>query len=190
MLVERLRSHGIEPVLVREPGGTAISEKIREILLSPEHNEMVPRTEILLYEAARAQLVHQKLIPLLKKGEYLIADRFFDSTTAYQGYGRGLDLSVVQMLNRFATSGLVPYRTFFIDISPEEAERRWRNTRQPGDRLESGGREFFRRIREGFLMLCESEKHRFLRIDGERPPEEIAADIWNHLRPLWNLPGG
>ena len=188
LLMDRLHARGIHPVLVREPGGTAISEKIREILLDPQFKEMHSRTEILLYEAARAQLVHQKLIPLLEEGAYLIADRFFDSTTAYQGYGRGLDLEVVQVLNRFATSGLKPFRTFFLDISPEEAERRRKAAGTAKDRLESGGPEFFRRVREGFLQLCTEEKERFVRIDGEQPPEAVAEEIWHHVRQIWNIP--
>ncbi len=187
LLLIKLKEYGIEPEIVREPGGTVISEKIREILLNPEHKEMVEKTEILLYEAARAQLVHQKILPLLEQGKYVIADRFFDSTTAYQGYGRGLDLQVVDILNRFATSHLQPYRTFFIDISPQEARRRQAKNRLSRDRLESAGPDFFKRIRDGFLALCQQESQRFVRIDGERPPEEIFRDIWSHIRDIWEL---
>ena len=118
MLLNRLSVNHIQPVLVREPGGTTISEKIREILLSTDYSEMNEKTELFLYEAARAQLVHEKIVPLLEKGEYVIADRFYDSTTAYQGFGRELDLKIVEMINHFATSRLQPYLTFFIDISP------------------------------------------------------------------------
>ncbi len=187
LLLERLKEHNIAPLLVREPGGTVISEKIREILLSPAHQEMHMRTEIFLYEAARAQLVHQKILPALQAGEYVIADRFFDSTTAYQGYGRQLDLEAVKLLNRFATSGLQPYRTFFIDITLEEAERRGRQMGRGRDRLESGGRDFFRRVRQGFLNLCEEEEERFVRIDGEQPIDTIAEEIWKIVRDIWEL---
>lgn len=187
LLVENLRERGIEPLLVREPGGTVISEKIRDILLDPVHSEMIDRTEILLYEAARAQLVHQKLLPALRRGAYLIADRFSDSTTAYQGYGRGLDLQVVRTLNQFATSRLTPYRTFYIDISPQEAERRRQAGGRGKDRLEAGGLAFFQKIRDGFLTLCREEPRRFIKINGERPVEVIAGEIWREVRQLWNL---
>ncbi len=186
-LLERLTEHGISPLLVREPGGTVISEKIRAILLSPAHREMHMRTEIFLYEAARAQLVHQKILPALQTGKYVIADRFFDSTTAYQGYGRRLDLEAVKLLNRFATAGLKPYRTFFIDISVEEAERRGQQMGRGRDRLESGGRDFFQRVRQGFLKLCKEETERFVRIDGERPMDIIAREIWEIVRKIWEL---
>ena len=136
VLQQRLQEEGIENVLVREPGGTIISEKIRDILLSTDHTEMHRITEILLYEAARAQLVHQKILPLLEKNTHVIADRYYDSTTAYQGYGRRLDLQVVRTVNYFATSHLQPYKTFFIDISAEEAEKRQKSKNLDKDRLE------------------------------------------------------
>jgi dTMP kinase len=182
-----LKTVNIYPTLLREPGGTVISEKIRDILLSPAHGEMIEKTEILLYEAARSQLVHQLIIPLLEKDKYVIADRYEDSTTAYQGYGRQLDLEVVQVLNNFATSSLKPYKTFFIDISPAEAERRRIENKQSQDRLESGGEPLFNRVRQGFLNLCSSEPDRFVRLDGERPQQEIASDIWQIVKSIWKL---
>lgn len=187
MLMDKLQPYHIRPVLVREPGGTEISEKIREILLNTAHSDMGAKTEILLYEAARAQLVSQKIIPLLQKGNYVIADRFHDSTTAYQGTGRELDMQMVKMLNQFATSGVKPYRTFFIDISPQEAENRRLLTGKSRDRLESGGIDFFIKVRESFLILCDQEPNRFVRIDGERSQQDIAADIWQHIRGIWSL---
>jgi dTMP kinase len=187
ILLERLKTVNIYPTLLREPGGTVISEKIRDILLSPAHGEMIEKTEILLYEAARSQLVHQLIIPLLEKDKYVIADRYDDSTTAYQGYGRQLDLEVVQVLNNFATSSLKPYKTFFIDISPAEAERRRIENKQSQDRLESGGEPLFNRVRQGFLNLCSSEPDRFVRLDGERPQQEIASDIWQIVESIWEL---
>jgi dTMP kinase len=187
ILMKRLKSVNVYPTLLREPGGTVISEKIRDILLSPDHEEMIERTEILLYEAARSQLVHQLIIPLLKKDKYVIADRYYDSTTAYQGYGRQLDLDVVQILNNFATSSLKPYKTFFIDISPAEAEQRRIENEQPQDRLESGGEALYNEVRRGFLTLCSSEPNRFVRLDGERPQEAIANDIWEIIKIIWEI---
>ena len=187
ILLEKLKSHHINPVLVREPGGTRISEKVREILLSPSHSEMFGRTEILLYEAARAQLVHEVILPKLEQGRYIIADRFYDSTTAYQGSGRNLPFSFVRQLNHFATSELKPYRTFFIDITPEMAQQRQIENKHAQDRLEGGGLEFFKKIRTGFLQLCIEEPDRFIQIDGARKPEEIARDIWQVVTEIWDL---
>jgi len=187
MLLNRLSYHQIKPVLVREPGGTTISEKIRDILLSTDYSEMNERTELFLYEAARAQLVHQKIIPLLEKGEYVIADRFYDSTTAYQGYGRGLDLKVVEVINLFATAGLQPYLTFFIDIAPDQAEERQQSNRHEKDRLEKGGLDFFTHIRRGFLEISKREPERFLVIQGDRPALEISEEIWITIKSHWKI---
>jgi len=187
ILLERLKSHKINPLIVREPGGTRISEKIRELLLSPSHSEMVERSEILLYEAARAQLVHEVILPQLEQGRFVIADRFYDSTTAYQGSGRDLPRKFVLELNRFATSELKPYRTFFIDITPEMAQQRQIEKRHAQDRLESGGLNFFKKTREGYLQLCNEEPERFIKINGMRKTEEIASDIWKGVSEIWNL---
>ncbi len=184
-LIENLKKYKIEPVLLREPGGSKISEKIRDILLNPDFAEMNEKTEILLYEAARAQLVHQQIIPLLRQGKYVIADRFDDSTTAYQGYGRNLNLEVVNVLNRFATSDLQPYRTFFVDISPEEADRRRIKNQHQQDRLESGGLEFFKRVRQGFMAIAHEDTERFILINGERDTEKIAKEIWAQIKKIW-----
>jgi len=188
LLVKRLARYGIHPEVVREPGGTTISEKIRDILLSKVHQEMHAITEILLYEAARAQLVHQIILPKLKTGTFIIADRFFDSTTCYQGFGRGLDLKLVHLLNKFATSGLKPFKTFFIDISPEVAETRKTKNKKRQDRLESAGIPFFERIRQGFLTLCKEDTQRFMLVNGEREPEKIAEEIWQTIYQIWIKP--
>lgn len=187
LLLNRLKGHKLNVKVLREPGGTPVSERIRDILLDPAHGELHPRTEILLYSAARAQLVHQIILNELKQGVYVIADRFFDSTTAYQGYGRNIDIDFVYRLNRFATSGLVPYRSFFIDISPETAESRRKQARTQSDRMESEGLDFYRKIREGFLKLAESEPERFVAIDGELPEQEISDQIWKELSEFWPI---
>ncbi len=181
-LLHQLAQHQIFPQVVREPGGTTISEAIRSILLNPDFTEMHAHTEILLYSAARAQLVHQHLIPQLQAGTYFIADRFFDSTTAYQGYGRGIDLTIVQTLNHFATGGLVPYKTILIDISPQVAMERQKGRR---DRLEEGGVAFFQRVREGFLHIARQEPQRFVVINGEQSEEAIAREVWEIISDIW-----
>lgn len=187
LLLKRLESYHLPVHLVREPGGTTISERIRQILLDKSLKEMNPRTEILLYSAARTQLVHQTILPLLEKGYYVVADRFVDSTTAYQGVGRNLNPTVVDILNEFATSGLKPYKTFLIDISPEEAERRRKSLRERRDRLESEGLTFYKTIRQGFMEIASREPERFVIIPGERGIEEVAEEIWKRVVQFWNI---
>lgn len=187
LLLNRLKEFDLSVKVLREPGGTSISEKIREILLDTDHIEMRPHTEILLYSAARAQLVHQTILGELKNGIYVIADRFFDSTTAYQGYGRKIDINFVNKLNHFATSGLMPYKTFFIDISPEEAEKRHIAHSTKKDRMESESIEFYNKIRQGFMALEKKEPNRIVRLDGEMPPDDISENIWGILSQFWPL---
>jgi len=187
LLLQRLKKLNLRAKVLREPGGAFISEKIREILLDTTHAEMHPRTEILLYSAARAQLVHQTILNELKNGAYIIADRYFDSTTAYQGYGRNIDIDFVNRLNHFATSGLVPFKTFFIDISPEEAERRRALHIAQEDRMEREGIEFYQKIRNGYLKLAQKEPERIISINGEFPQQEIADNIWQQLSQIWSL---
>lgn len=187
LLLQRLKELNLKVKVLREPGGVFISEKIREILLDTTHAEMHPRTEILLYSAARAQLVHQTILNGLKNGIYIIADRYFDSTTAYQGYGRNIDIDFVNRLNQFATSGLVPFKTFFIDISPDEAERRRFHQVARKDRMESESIEFYQKIRDGYLQLSKKEPDRIISINGELPVQEIADNIWESLSRFWPL---
>lgn len=185
LLLNQLKKFNLKIKVLREPGGTLISEKIRDMLLDTSHTEMYPNTELLLYSAARTQLVHQTIIEELKKGTYIIADRFFDSTTAYQGYGRNINIDFIQKLNHFATSGLTPFKTFFIDISPTEAERRSKPEAEKKDRMESESIEFYKKIRDGYLKLEENNPERFIRINGELPPKQIAENIWNILSNFW-----
>jgi dTMP kinase len=187
-LISRLKESDIQVHLLREPGGTVISEKIRQILLDKSHQEMHPRTEILLYSAARSQLTHQTILPLLESGQYVIADRFFDSTTAYQGYGRNLEISFVESLNRFATSRLLPYKTFFIDITAKEAARRRKAAGRKSDRLESESIRFHQSIRQGYQTLVQMFPERFITISGTQSVEETAKLIWDKIVEIWELP--
>jgi dTMP kinase len=127
------------------------------------------------------------MLPELEKGTYVIADRFYDSTTTYQGYGRDLDIEVIQQLNAFATSKLTPYKTFFLDILPQEAENRQRKEQRQKDRLEKSGQQFYSLIRKGFIELSEKEPDRIIRIDGSKSPEEISQIIWEYLSDFWLL---
>ncbi len=143
--VERVKADAQGSVLfLREPGGTRISERIREILLDREHLEMSPMAELLLFSASRSQLVQEVILPALGRGETVVCDRFYDSTTAYQGYGRGLDLQAIGRINAIASAGLVPDLTIFVDIPIEEIGRRKTAAGVPFDRMESGGGEFYR----------------------------------------------
>lgn len=176
LLAEALRKRGLEPVITREPGGTPIGESIRKILLDPANRDMSAMTEMLLYAASRAQHVEQVIKPALEKGLVVISDRFTDSSVAYQGYGRGLG-ALVTDVNKEATGGLVPDITFLL-MAPENAV----DERRPGeekDRIESEDSDFRERVSEGFLEIQRTEPYRVLEIDGSRPIDDIAAEIFD-----------
>ena len=162
---------------LREPGGTPISELIRAMLLDKKNLELTDRAELLLFSASRAQLVAGVIRPALARGEVVICDRYYDSTTAYQGSGRGLPLDAVRAINTFATGGLAPDLTLFIDIPVGEIERRRAAAGTGFDRMEAAGREFFQRVRDGYVALSEAEPDRFVRIDGTRTPDEVHARV-------------
>lgn len=178
------RQSGKEVLTLREPGGTEVAEKIRRILLESKH-DITPVGELLLFAASRAELVQQVILPALERKCVVILDRFSDSTTAYQGYGRGLDIGLLNGINRAATFGLHPDVTFYLDISPEEALHRkfseeslpiTFNSGEP-DRIENSGIDFYRRVRNGYLELVKAEKERFFLIDARGAPEVIHREI-------------
>jgi len=182
LLVKRLQQLGREVLLLREPGGTEISEKIRTILLDNRNREMSLKAELFLFSAARTQLVSQVIRPALQRGTIVICDRFHDSTTAYQGYGRGLNLADVHRINAIATDGTIPDVTLFIDIVPDEIIRRRSLAGQSADRMESSGRQFYEKVRQGFLSLAQFESGRFVVIDGMDSVEIIHGHIWNAIQ--------
>lgn len=165
---------GWEVLNIREPGGTATSEKIRAILLDCQNEGIKPLTEAFLYAAARAQLVEEVIRPALAAGKVIIADRFLDSTIAYQGYGRGLDRQMLTELNQLCTSGLKPDLTLLLDVDPEEGLRR-RGGELP-DRLEKEGLDFQRRVREGYLQIARAEPERMRVINAGRSLSEVAGE--------------
>ena len=176
--VETLRARHDKVVhFIREPGGTAISERLREILLDRENLELTDLTELLLFSASRAQLVHQVILPALRRGEIVVCDRYADSTTAYQGYGRGLNLDAVRQINTVATGGTDPDLTILVDITVDEIERRRNTTGGRPDRMESAGREFYERVRAGYLAIARDYPERFVVVNGMRSIDEIARDI-------------
>lgn len=172
-----LTSRGLPVVVTREPGGTEIAEKIREILISPEHSEMVDECEILLYCAARAQHVREKIIPAIEQGKIVLCDRFQEATFAYQGFGRSISMETLNTLNTYATSGLNPDRTFIFDLSVESSFDRMIKMNKMKDRLEQNGKEFFERIRRGYLLMAESSPQRIVLLDGEQPIDAISDDV-------------
>jgi len=170
-LASYLRRMGFGVLLTREPGGDRISEKIRRILLSKTNSEMTDLTELLLYEAARAQLTERIIRPALRQGKIVVCDRYADSSLAYQGYGRGLKKAMVKDLNRTATLGLVPDLTILIDVPVRISLSRKRKEKTKKDRLEKERLEFHQRIREGFLTIARQNRRRVRVIDGREDIE-------------------
>jgi dTMP kinase len=170
--------------LIREPGGTEISEKIREILLDKNNNTMVMETELFLFSASRAQLVREVIRPYLQKGYYVISDRFHDSSTAYQGFGRGLSIDAIIKIHNLAIGETLPDITFFIDIPNEIAiERKLKKSHSDLDRIEVSDNTFYERVREGYLYLSKQGK-RFRVIDGTQSIENINKQIIDEIKSL------
>ena len=173
-----LDTQGFSHRTFREPGGSSISEQIREVLLAPENKAMNAETELLLYTASRLQLIQECLLPLLPRLDVLLLDRFNDSTTAYQGYGRELEADAVDSCRRLVRRQLWPDRTYWLDLDPDLGLQRV-SGRDEGqrDRLEQEALSFFRRVREGYRSLAREEPDRILRVDAELPAHEVSSLI-------------
>jgi dTMP kinase len=181
LLANRLDAARVPFLITREPGGTPIGETIRELLqFAPQSAGMTPETELLLFEASRAQLVREVIKPALERGECVIADRFFDSTTVYQGVARKLDRKIVRQLNAFAVGDCVPDITFFLDVDLQTARGRMKGPRRP-DRMEQQSDEFYEQVRDGYLKLAKSQKDRIVVIKGAAPPYDVEKEIWKML---------
>jgi dTMP kinase len=181
LLQKYLENKGEKVIIIREPGGTEISEKIRDILLDKKNHKMVTEAEIFLFSASRAQLVREKIRPFLDEGYYVISDRFHDSTTAYQGYGRGLPVESVEIINHVAIDNTIPDITFIIDIPGEELTRRKKLKHHSElDRIEVSRNLFYNRVRQGYLTLAKKEE-RFRVIDGTKGIDEIHNIVINEL---------
>ncbi|KAF0151482.1 MAG: thymidylate kinase [Ignavibacteria bacterium] len=173
LLEKLLISQGAQVKVIREPGGTNISEKIRNVLLDKKNKEMLVETELILFAASRAQLVGEIILPLLEANAYVISDRFHDSSIAYQAFGRGIKLEFVDELQKFVIGKAVPDITFLIDIPIEEVVRRKSLVKQVElDRIERSKIDFYKKVREGYLYLA-SRENRFSKIDGALSIEEI-----------------
>lgn len=176
-------SKNIDYVEIREPGGTVIGEKIRGILLDKKNDSMVPMTELMLFEAARAQIVEEIIKPSLASGKFVICDRFFDSTLAYQGYANAMGYDLVSSMNEIATGGLKPDVTFLLDIDPKTAHQRRIGRGEEEDRIELMGLGYQEKVRAGYLEI-ESKDSRVFRLDASMTPEDIFAIIKDKV---WDL---
>ncbi|MCD6181542.1 MAG: dTMP kinase [Candidatus Cloacimonetes bacterium] len=175
MLKEYLEKLSQPTLLTREPGGPEISEKIRRILLSVDNDEMLPETEMLLYMASRSQHTGQWIIPALQKGMWVISDRYYDSTLAYQGAARKIDRQIIDLITRYATYGLVPDITFLVDLPAEIGLSRI--AAKDADRMEKESLSFHRNVRDGFLAIAASEQARYVILDGKKSIDEIHLDV-------------
>ena len=189
-LARTLAARGLEVVPVREPGGTAAGERIREILLHAQEAALSAEAQALLFTAARAQLVREVIRPALSRDAVVVADRFFDSTLAYQGAAGGADAESLRAITRFAVGETVPDVTFLLDLAVDAAMARAgrRSAERPWDRFEAEGRPFHERLREGYLRLAAAEPGRFVIVDAERAEDEVAAEISRRVDALLPTP--
>ena len=195
LLMTRLKAAGVDATLVHEPGGTAFGEEVRRLVKGGVARS--PMSELFMFEAARAQLVRDVIRPALDAGRVVVTDRFADSSVAYQGYGRGLDLADVQALNRAATGGLMPDATVLLDMAPENALARVDGSDGSGgrsddpdqERFEQEPLEFHRRVAEGFRTLASDEPERWFVVDGSAPPDVVAEKVWTIVFNLLELRG-
>jgi dTMP kinase len=192
LLYDYLREEQFPVVLTREPGGTRISDKIRQVLLDPDNTDILPRTEILLFSASRAQLSEEFIRPHLELGNIVICDRYADSTMAYQGHGLGLDFDTLHTITAFATGGLTPDLTLYLDVPVETGLKRRLGAPNDGgagnsgtqlalfnkvDRLDMKELDYHRRVQQGYEQLRQAEPERWHRVDASRPPDQVQEDI-------------
>ena len=187
-LKAELEAIGIEVLLTREPGGTVLSEQIRHLIKDQMDDPPCDRSELLLFLAARAQLVKNVIRPALERGAWVVSDRFSDSTMAYQGYGRGLSLDVIKTVNDFACETLKPDLTLLLEVSHETARERLRGREAPthtaADRIEQAGDEFHSRLSRGFRELAKAEPYRIKTVDANGTVDEVWGAIWNLVKHL------
>ena len=184
LLEEYLKSKSKKVISVREPGGTEISEKIRDILLDKKNLHMEYVTEFLLFSASRYQLTNEIIIPKLKKKYFVLCDRYYDSSTAYQGFGGKTDLKSIYKVNKIATGKLVPDITFLINISAEEFVRRKKLINKDEDRIEQKDIAYYKKVIKGYLKISRNNKKRFVVIDGSKSIDEIHTEIVKHLKKI------
>lgn len=177
LLAEFMRARGLSVEVVREPGGTPIGDQVRHVLHDTANTAMSPEAEVLLYSASRAQLVSQRIRPSLAAGRIVLCDRYADSTMAYQGYGRGLDLGMLAALTEIATGGLKPDLTLLLDLDVSAGLSRRRVRGEEMNRLDLEAVAFHERVREGYRLLANADPERWVRVQADRPVDVVAADI-------------
>lgn len=185
-LAEALGARGYEVVRLREPGGTPVGEQLRSVVLNPANKGMSDRAELLLYEAARAQLVSARIVPALERGAVVLCDRFTDSTVAYQGFGRGIDRSFIDEANRFACQGIVPHRTILLTANAGARQTLARATHRTGaDRLEQAGVDFHARVNEAFLTIARENPDRIRVVESAGKRSETSQAVFGQLKDLF-----
>lgn len=182
LLYDYLRRRKHRVILVREPGGTHTSERIRDILLDKSHKKMTALTEFLLFSASRHQLTEEVIKPHLQKGYIVICDRYYDSSTAYQGYGGKIEMGTIKEINKIASNKLNPDITFFVDIDMAESSKRRSAMRKSRDRMESKKSAYFKKVIAGYRKLAVLNKNRFVKLNGSKSIEELQIEILNTLR--------
>jgi dTMP kinase len=187
-LKTRLENLGVEVFLTREPGGTPVGEEIRKLLLNPEYSEMTVACEVLLYSAARAQLVRQLINPSLKKGRVVISDRYLDSNIVYQGFGGGESPEIIEKINLWAAGGLMPEITFLLDLDAQTGLKRLqegdKSGKWQGDRVEQKGLDYHCRVRQGYLELAGRSSGRIVIIEAGGNSDAVHEKIWQLTEPL------
>lgn len=184
---QKLSQVGIAHIVVREPGGTQIGQRIRELLLDARWQEMTARTEILLFAASRSQLVAEKIEPALQAGKIVLCDRYVDSSIAYQSYGGGAAQEEVVTINRLATGGYWPIRTYLLDLSWEKSQGRLQKRGQSMDRQEAKEKAFHQRVRAGYQALAQEESERFMVLDALLDRDHLTRLIWEDMLRYLNL---
>ena len=183
-LEEKLNKNNIKYYLTREPGGSKISESIRNIILDKNNTEEDSKTEALLYAASRRQHLVEIVLPRLEKGELVITDRYIDSSLAYQGYARGIGIKKVLLINTFAIDSYFPDLTFFLDLSPEEGLKRISQNKREEDRLDKEKDSFHQKVYEGYKKVIKKYKKRFVLVDARKSPDEIAEFMLDKIKKL------
>ncbi|MGD8455435.1 MAG: dTMP kinase [Anaerolineales bacterium] len=177
LLAEAIREAGYDLVVTREPGGTEIGDQVRQVIMDLKNKRMEPTTEILLFQASRAQLVRELIVPSLEAGKVVLCDRYADSTLAYQGYGHETDLEQLSRIVEFATGGLKPDLTLYLDIDAEEGLKRRSGPEDEWNRLDDYELAFHQRVREGYHKMIAAEPERWVVIDGGRTVEKVQEDL-------------
>jgi len=187
LLQEKLEAEGLHVLCTREPGGTATGEQIRNLLQHDAAGETLnERAELLLFTASRAQLMDHVILPTIESGDWVLCDRFIDSTMAYQGYARGMDISTLDSINSFAIGGHTPDLTILLDLEVEAGfqrlEDRYADSEESHDRFEREARDFHHKVREGYHQLAAREPNRFVVINSDRSIETVSSDVWNAVQ--------